>query len=154
MDKSKVTPDGTTLKVGETGTSVYESSKKETVVSMKAVKIEKGSKEDLANFKIDDAALKQATPYYVTMEYAYVNGEVIKSPYLNVKLKAADASGASLSSVLLMGKFEKCDSKKLTQFGAGATQTECRVFMAPPGSEVKQVMWVGDYKGKGLIWKA
>ncbi len=150
-----ITPPGTVLKVGDTARIVYaESTDKNITVGVKAVSIVKGSQADLSGFNIDDAAMKQATPWYVTMQYTNLSGPALKYPYLNVKLKAQDATGASVNTVSLIGKFTPCqDGDKAASWDVGTVQVECKVFMAPPGSDVVAAAWVGDFKSKPVLWK-
>ncbi len=151
-----ITPPGTVLSVGDTARIVWEESTNNKItVGVKAVSIVKGSQADLSGFKIDDAAMKQATPWYVTMQYTNLSGPAVKYPYLNLKLKAQDATGASVNTVSLIGKFTPCqDGDKAASWDVGTVQVECKVFMAPPGSDVVAAAWVGDFKSKAVLWKS
>lgn len=149
-----LTAPGTELKFGQVATSVYESLGQVNNVEVTIVSVTKGQQADLAKFEIKDAALKQATPFYVVSQYKIIGGDPIKTPILDSRLAAADQNGSRVSSVTLFGSLPQCEGDRSRELKVGDTFKDCRVFMAPPGSDVVSVTWSGAYSAKPFVWKA
>ncbi len=150
-----LTAPGTQLKLGEPATLVYELSDVKTTLIVKPTTITKGDPKDLAGVNISNEELKGGTPWYATVEYTNLSGPADESPYYNVKLRAVDAAGQAVSSIIVIGK-DKCDEIEPldNKSEVGKPHLECKIFVAKAGQEVAALTWRGDYSSaQPVTWK-
>ena len=139
----KLTPTGTTLKVGRTATVEYETkslAKTTTRLAITAKSVRKGSIADLKDFNLD-AQTKVSEPFYITMTFKNVGTKPMEPGGIFGLINAHNTSGDELNRLSLLGDFAPCEGTPPKILKVGAAYTECDVYVAPAGQDVGKVVF-------------
>ncbi|MFE9500360.1 hypothetical protein [Streptomyces collinus] len=134
-------PDGENLKIGEGVKVNYETkplSKKETKLSIAVMSIKKGSIRDMEKFDLP-AQVKESEPFYVTVKFRNKGPFTTEPGGIFGLFKAYNENDDELSPLNLIGEFKKCDGDTPKSLAVGAEYTDCRVYTAPKGQNLKYV---------------
>jgi hypothetical protein len=152
-DGVELTPQGSELAVGDTGTVAYELSQgKVGALKITVTSLEKASFDLFVGWELTKDIRKTA-PYFVRAKVTNV-GEVDlgKRP---VPLYAVDGENRLIESSLFTGSFKPCDDASFPKrFKAGDTLKACMVYLAPgkgdltaasfrPSQEFDPIVWTG-----------
>ncbi|HEV7651722.1 MAG TPA: hypothetical protein VGP26_26510 [Actinophytocola sp.] len=139
----KLTPTGTTLKVGQTATVEYETknlAKATTRLAITAKSVRKGAIADLKGFNLD-AQTKVSEPFYVTMTFKNVGPRPMEPGGIFGLVNAHNTDGDELNRLSLLGEFTPCEGTPPKTLKVGAAYTECDVYVAPAGQDVGKVVF-------------
>ena len=139
----KLTPTGTTLKVGQPATVEYETkslAKQTTHLMITAKAVRKGAIADLKDFNLD-AQTKVSEPFYVTMTFKNVGPRPMEPSGIFGLINAHNNDGDELNRLSLIGEFTKCEGSPPKTLKVGASFTECDVYVAPAGQDVGKVVF-------------
>ena len=156
-DDAGTTPTGTTLKVGQPATVLYETkdqSKESTKLEVTATAVKKGAISDLKDFNLD-AQTKVSEPYYVSMSFRNTGPNPMEPGGIFGLIRAHNTAGDELSRLSLIGEFKKCDGDTPKSLAVGQTYTDCGVYIAPTGQTLGDVVF-GFYlesKRTEITWK-
>lgn len=154
----KLTPTGTTLKVGQTATVEYETkslAKDTTRLAITAKSVRKGAIADLKDFNLD-AQTKVSEPFYVTMTFRNVGKRPMEPGGIFGLVNANNTDGDELNRLSLIGEFKPCEGTPPKILKVGASYTECDVYVAPAGQDVGKVVF-GHFVGTEeteITWKS
>lgn len=152
-DGVELTPQGSELAVGDTGTVAFELSQdKVGALEITVTSLEKASFDLFVGWELTKDIRKTA-PYFVRAKVTNV-GEVDlgKRP---VPLYAVDGENRLIESSLFTGSFKPCDDASFPKrFKAGDTLKACMVYLAPgkgdltaasfrPSQEFDPIVWTG-----------
>lgn len=152
----RLTPTGTTLKIGQAGiVNDRESGPGGRIVKSRVevtpTKLEKGSSDDFDNVELEPSQ-KSSTPYYVEVCVTNVGSGDLSKTDPSGGLTGVDERDESQTSVTFIGDFNRCKSsvdppaslKKGESFGT------CLVFLIPKGGgSLAKLEWSGGE----VIWK-
>ncbi len=155
VTSTRLTPDGTTLKIGEPGIVRYAGAgpKGGMVKSRIAVipkKLESGSIDDLEDAL--EPSEQDSTPYYVEVEVKNVgSGDLSGIDPTVGNLTGVDERDESLTSVTFIGDFDPCNEADAPQsLGKGESFDTCLVFLVPKGGgSLVKVQWSAGQ----VLWK-
>lgn len=153
----KLTPTGTTLKVGQTATVEYETkslAKETTRLAITAKSVRTGRIADLKDFNLD-AQTKVSEPFYVTMTFKNVGPRPMEPGGIFGLVNAHNTDGDELNRLSLIGEFKPCEGTPPKTLKVGASYTECDVYVAPAGQDVGKVVF-GHFVGTEeteITWK-
>ncbi|HEV2779880.1 MAG TPA: hypothetical protein VGX25_10825 [Actinophytocola sp.] len=156
-DDAGTTPTGTTLKVGQPATVLYETkdgAKETTRLEVTATSVEKGAISDLKNFDLD-AQTKLSEPFYVHMTFRNTGPNPMEPGGIFGLVEAHNTDGDELNRLSLIGEFDKCDGEVVETLAVGQSYTDCGVYLAPSGQALGDVTF-GFYLGSDrteIIWK-
>ena len=139
----ELTPTGTTLRVGQTAVVEFETkslSKVTTKLAITVKSVQKGSIDDMKGFDLD-AQTKVSQPFYVTASFKNVGGKPMEPGGIFGLINAHNSNGDELSSLSLLGDFEKCEGLPPKTLGVGKSYTQCDVYIAPSGQDVAKVVF-------------
>lgn len=148
-----LTPDGTTLKVGEQAEVEYSLSERKGVIGVTLTKIRKGTPADLKPLKLG-AQADGLTPFYADFEVENLSGTDFKFSSLGLTQGALqDDSSAQRLSVI--GDFEPCPNGNAGEAfdKEGATYKTCSPFLAPGDNTVTSVRYLPIGADEGYTWK-
>ena len=153
----KITPLGTTLKMGETATIAYEDSSnhKKSTIELTPKKIEKGSLDDFKNIDLD-ADQKTATPYYAQFTVKNVGKGDLSGAEPAGFIDGVDDRGQDQSEIIFFGKFDRCNHETPKKFKPGDSYDTCLAYLIPKGGTLKGMHWIAyDEKTQksDYVWK-
>jgi len=145
---SRLTPAGTTLKVGQPAVVAYQSMspKAKSRLEVTTTKIEKGSIDDLKDAGLEPSQ-KSSTPYYVKLTVKNLGSAKgpgdLSGTLPTTNLTGVDERDESQTSVTFIGTFERCDEADTPKsFGKGKSFETCLVFLIPEGGgSLAKVKW-------------
>lgn len=147
-EPGKPTPTGTKLGVGTTAIVLYatDSSEKETVPLEVAVQsITPGKIDELSGFELD-AQSKQGDPSYVTVSFRNTGTVAMDPGGIFGLINGFNAEDDKVNRLSLIGSFKKCDGIPPDTLAPGESFTNCEVYIAPKGQQVRKVVF-GFYVG-------
>lgn len=153
----KLTPTGTTLKVGQTATVLYETkdlAKATTHLAITAKSVKKGSIDDMKGFDLD-AQTKVSQPFYVTVTFKNVGPKPMEPGGIFGLINAHNNAGDELNTLSLLGDFPPCEGTTPKSLAVGASYTQCDIYVAPAGQNVGKVVF-GHFVGSEeteITWK-
>jgi hypothetical protein len=139
----ELTPTGTKLRVGQTAVVEYETkslSKVTTKLAITVKSVQKGSIDDLKGFNLD-AQTKVSQPFYVTVSFKNVGGKPMEPGGIFGLINAHNTTGDELNQLTLLGDFPKCQGTPPKTLGPGKAFTQCDLYVAPAGQDVKEVVF-------------
>lgn len=153
-DGVELTPQGSELAVGETGTVAYELSQgKVGALEITVTSLEKASFDLFVGWELTKDIRKTA-PYFVRAKVTNVGeNDLGKRP---VPLYAVDGENRLIESSLFTGSFKPCDDASFPKrFKTGDTLKACMVYLAPgkgdltaasfrPSQEFDPIVWTGE----------
>jgi hypothetical protein len=154
---TKVTPIGSTLKLGEPAVIAYDdaSNHKKSTIVITPSPIERGTIEDFKNVQLN-AQQKSSTPFYVKVSVRNVGkGDLSGGAPANY-IDGVDDRGQAQTSVIFFGDFERCPSVDPKHLRPGESYNTCLTYLIPKGGSLVGMRWVVfDQKtGKSdLNWK-
>ncbi len=157
-DDAGTTQTGATLSLGQTATVRYKTkdlSEETTKLAVTAVSVRRGSISDQSNFNLD-AQTKVSQPFYITVTFRNAGPSVMEPSGIFGLIKALNPAGDELNRLSLIGEFKPCDGNVPKTLAAGASYTDCEVYVAPAGQSVGKVVF-GFYLGSTrteITWKA
>ncbi len=150
----RLTPTGTTLKIGQPGILKYESSspKAKSTIELTPKTLEKGSIDDFDEVDLEPS-LKDSTPYYVEVCVTNVgSGDLSKTdPTTSGDLTAVDERDESQISVGFIGDFDRCKSADApASLKQGESFGTCLAYLIPKGGgSLAKMRWSsGDVSWK------
>jgi hypothetical protein len=154
----KLTPTGTTLRMGQTATVEYETkslAKTTTHLAITAKSVRKGAIGDLKDFNLD-AQTKVSEPFYVTMTFKNVGPRPMEPGGIFGLINAHNTDGDELNRLSLIGDFKPCEGTPPKTLKVGASYTECDVYVAPAGQDAGKVVFGHfiDTTETEITWKA
>jgi hypothetical protein len=141
----RLTPVGTTLKVGKPAVLAYKDATKtslKSVVEITPRSIVPGSMKDFANVQLDDKE-KTATPFYVKVHAKNVGkGDLSKTDPADY-LSGVDDRGQRQNAVIFLGTFDACDNVSPPKsLKPGQSYDTCQVYLIPKGGSLDGLVWV------------
>ena len=154
---TKVTPVGSTLKLGQPAVIAYDdaSNHKKGTIEITPAPIQKGSISDFQNIELT-ADQKTSTPFYVKVGVKNVGTTDLSGSSPGSFIDGVDDRNQEQSEVIFFGDFPRCDSTEPKQFKAGGSYSVCLTYLIPKGGSLVGMRWsVFDEKtGKSdLNWK-
>jgi hypothetical protein len=154
---SKITPLGTTLKVGEPAVIAYTDSTnhKKSTIELTPKSIEKGSLDDFKNIQLD-ADQKKSTPYYAHISVKNVGSGDLSGASPATYINGIDDRGQDQNEVIFFGSFDRCDDSAPKSLKPGSSYDACLAYLLPGGGALTGFHWIQfDQKsGKSdLNWK-
>lgn len=154
---AKVTPLGSTLKVGEPAVIDYkDASTNDTgLIELTPEKIEQGTLDDFKNIKLDEDQ-KSSTPYYATIKVKNIGDSSLDEASPATYINGVDDRGQDQNEVIFFGDFERCDQEAPKKFGPGDEYTACLVYLIPKGGSLTGFHWIqfDEKSGKSdLNWE-
>ncbi|HXD58917.1 MAG TPA: FHA domain-containing protein [Thermoleophilaceae bacterium] len=139
----KLTPVGSTLKLGSTAVIAYEdaSTHVKSVVAITPSPIEKGSISDFKNVQLT-AEQKTATPYYVKVKAKNVGRGDLSGGSPATYIDGIDDRGQRQRSVIFFGDFPRCPSKTPKKLPPDASYSTCLTYLVPGGGSIVGMRWV------------
>lgn len=153
----KITPLGTTLKIGETAVIDYTdaSTRGKSIIEFTPRKIEKGTLDDFKNIDLDEEQ-KTATPYYAEIEVKNVGDGDLSGASPATYVNGVDDRGQDQNEVIFFGDFERCDQETPKKLKPGDSYKACLVYLIPKGGSLVGFHWIqfDEKSGKSdLHWK-
>ena len=153
----KLTPIGSTLKLGETAVIAYEdaSTHVKSVVAITPSAIQRGSISDFKNVQLT-AAQKTSTPYYVKVKAKNVGRGDLSGGSPATYIDGIDDRGQRQRAVIFFGDFSRCQSKTPKHLPPGASYTTCLTYLIPGGGSIVGMRWVAFDRKTGksdLNWR-
>jgi hypothetical protein len=150
-DTVSLTPQGTTLALGDTATVEYApDDRRSTVLELTVKKVRKGSKQDFVLFDLD-ARARAAAYYYVTVTVANAGDGVVGRDA--VPVWGVDPKDVLLPPVSFGSPFKPCPSKPLpAKFGPGDSKTLCVVYQVADGGDLKALSYRPDETFNPIVW--
>jgi hypothetical protein len=153
-DGVELTPQGSELAVGDTGTVAFELSQgKVGALEITVTSLEKASFDLFVGWELTKDIRKTA-PYFVRAKVTNVGeNDLGKRP---VPLYAVDGENRLIESSLFTGSFKPCDDASFPKgFKTGDTLKACMVYLAPgngdltaasfrPSQEFDPIVWTGE----------
>lgn len=154
---TKVTPVGSTLKLGQPAVIAYDdaSNHKKGTIEITPAPIQKGSISDFQNIQLT-ADQKTSTPFYVKVGVKNVGTTDLSGSSPGSYIDGVDDRNQEQTEVIFFGDFPRCDSTEPKQFKAGGSYSVCLTYLIPKGGSLVGMRWtVFDEKtGKSdLNWK-
>ena len=139
----KVTPLGTTLKIGETATIDYTdaSTQAKSIIEFTPEKIEKGSLDDFKNIDLDEDQ-KSATPYYAEISVKNVGDGDLSGGDPATYVNGVDDRGQDQNEIIFIGDFERCDHETPKKLKPGDSYEACLVYLIPEGGSLVGFHWI------------
>ena len=147
-----LTPYGTSLQFGEAATVAYEPNKKRSsVLELTVRKVSRASISELGAYVLDEATRK-STPYYVDVTVKNVgDGDLGR---IDVPLYLVDSKDTLIHSSSFTNTFKPCPSQPLpAKFAANASISTCLLFLAPAGSEYRQISYRPVQEVEPILWE-
>lgn len=147
-EPGKPTPTGTKLGVGSPATVLYATDSTDTATTSLEVvvkSIEPGAIEDLSNFDLD-AQAKQGAPFYATVSFRNTGTVAMDPGGIFGLINGYNAEDDKVSRLSLIGSFKKCDGIPPDTLAPGESFTNCEVYIAPKGQQVRKIEF-GFYVG-------
>ncbi|OEU95764.1 hypothetical protein [Streptomyces oceani] len=144
---------GRTLKLGESTTVDYKRAGNRTgTLRLTARSVQKGSQQDLGEAELETEQ-RSMQPYYVTVRYENVGDTTISAYDTPTGLR--DSRGEEADPVVTVaGEVSECPKVEEYELVAGATHTNCKVFLLPKGESPSVVKYTGDFDKEPVYWKA
>ncbi len=154
---AKITPLGTTLKVGEPAVIAYEdaSNHKKSTIRLTPEKIEKGAIDDFKNIELEGKQ-KDSTPYYTTIKVDNIGKKDLSGASPATYINAVDDRGQDQSEIIFFGTFERCNSDTPKSIKPGESYTTCLAYLMPGGGAIVGFHWIqfDEKSGKSdLNWE-
>ena len=139
----KLTPVGSTLKLGDTAVIAYEdaSTHVKSVVAITPSRMKRGSISDFKNVQLT-AAQKTSTPYYVKVKAKNVGKGDLSGGSPATYIDGIDDRGQRQRSVIFFGDFSSCQSNTPKHLPPGASYTTCLTYLIPGGGSIVGMRWV------------
>jgi hypothetical protein len=139
----KLTPIGSTLKLGDTAVIAYEdaSTHARSIVAITPSPIERGSISDFKNVQLT-AEQKTATPYYVKVKAKNVGSGDLSGGSPATYIDGIDDRGQRQRSVIFFGDFSRCPSNTPKRLRPGASYSTCLTYLVPGGGSIVGMRWV------------
>ena len=145
---------GKTLKLGET-TLVSHGSSAENKSTMEITTrtVKQGKLTELEDVRLDGKE-RQMTPYYVTVNYRYVDGVAPHMSSLGITPKLRDGRGEEADRVFTSkDEVKNCVNNRPDKLAKGEDFTSCRVFLVAEGERPTMVAYQNDYRQDPVFWK-
>jgi FHA domain len=154
---AKLTPVGSTLKLGDTAVIAYEdaSNHKKSVVAITPSPIERGSISDFKNVQLT-AQQKSSTPFYVKVKAKNVGKGDLSGGSPATYIDGIDDRGQRQRAVIFFGNFSRCASSIPKHLKPGQSYTACLTYLIPGGGSIVGMRWVVFDKKTGksdLNWR-
>lgn len=145
---------GKTLKLGET-TVVSHGTGSESRSAMKITTqtVKQGKLSELEDVRLDGKE-RQMTPYYVTVNYHYVEGAAPRMSSLGITPKLRDGRGEETDRIFTSkDEVKNCVNNRPEKLAKGEDFTSCRVFLVAKGEQPAMVAYQSDYRQDPVFWK-
>jgi hypothetical protein len=154
---TKLTPIGSTLKLGDTAVIAYEdaSTHRRSVVAITPGKVERGSISDFKNVQLT-AQQKTSTPFYVKVRAKNVGKGDLSGGSPATYIDGIDDRGQRQRAVIFFGNFSRCASSIPKHLRPGQSYTACLTYLIPGGGSIVGMRWVVFDKKTGksdLNWR-
>lgn len=152
----ELTPQGSTLPVGDTATVAYEP-RQDSVAALEitVTSLEKASFKQFVGWELTKQ-IKSTSPYFVRAEVTNVGDTDLGSrkATMPVPLYAVDGENRLVESSLFTGKFEPCENAAFPKrFRNGDTLEACMVYLAPDKGELAAVSFRPDQDFNPIVWE-
>lgn len=151
-----LTPQGTTLPVGDTATVAYEPRQDSVgALEITVTSLEKASFKQFVGWELTKQ-IKSTAPYFVRAEVTNVGDTDLGSrkATMPVPLYAVDGENRLVESSLFTGKFEPCEHAAFPKrFRNGDTLEACMVYLAPDKGELAGVSFRPDQDFNPIVWE-
>ena len=139
----KVTPIGSTLKLGQTAVIAYDdaSTHKKSTIQITPKPIERGSISDFKNVQLNEQQ-KTSTPFYVKVAVKNVGSGDLTGGSPATYLDGVDDRGQNQNSVIFFGEFSRCPSVRPKHLKPGEAYNTCLTFLIPKGGSIVGMRWV------------
>lgn len=155
----ELTPPGTDLAAGETGTVAHQAGQQPVaVLDLTVLALEKASWKQFTGWRVDDDT-RAMQPYFVTVGVENLGSSDLAGR--EVPLYALDAAGRLVQATTFATPFERCPSTGLPEsFTTGAATAVCLVYLVPekgdlegvsyrPAQEFEPITWSGEVTRAG-----
>jgi hypothetical protein len=147
-----LTPAGSTVKVGDAASVVYEVDDAASAITLRIMAVRKGTMKDFRFFSLD-AASRSSTPYYV--DVAVRNEGPAGLGGVTLPVLAHTASNTVYPPNELVGTFKPCPSSALPKsFLEGATAQLCMIFLLPKGETLRTVDLQTGSEADAIHWRS
>lgn len=148
----KLTPDGTSLRVGDNARVSWQPDQKKTgVISVKVTKLEKVPLRAFKDWRLSGSVLK-STPYYVHATVRNLGSSNLSG--VPVPLYLLDRSNILLESSTFRARYDACPSKPFpSRFTKGTKTSVCLVYFAPHHGKLDAVSFRPTQDVQGITWR-
>lgn len=148
----KLTPDGSSLKVGETArVSWHPDQKKTGVIAVRVTRLEKVPLKAFKDWRLTGSVLK-STPYYVHATVKNLGATDLSG--VPVPLYVLDHHNTLLESSTFRARYTPCPSKPFpAKFTRGHTTSVCLVYFAPDHGTLDAVSFRPNQDVDGITWR-
>jgi hypothetical protein len=146
-----LTAAGSTVKVGDAASVVYEVDDATSAITLRVKAIRKGTMKDFRFFSLD-AASRASTPYYV--DVAIRNEGPAGLGGVSLPVLAHTVSNTVYPPNELVGTFKPCPTSALPKsFLKGATARLCMIFLLPKGETLKTIDLQTGSETDAIHWR-
>ena len=137
---------GTKAEVAYTAPASGDNAAVDTRIAVTVLDVREGTQSELVEggFTIDDD-IKDATPYYVDVQYENVG---VSDALTNLSVGMEDTKGNSISSTIVLNfggePFSHCTAVDTKPLPAGQSYEECSLFLVPKGKKIDRVRFVSQ----------
>ncbi|MCK1797560.1 hypothetical protein MTQ01_16305 [Streptomyces sp. XM4193] len=144
---------GKTLKLGETTLVTHDSGTSKTTMEVTTRTVVKGDVADLEDVRLDGKE-REMVPYYVTVNYRYVDGDAPRVPSLGVTPKLRDGRGEEADRIFTTDDdVAQCVNNRPQQLAKGEDFTSCRVFLVGKSEKAANVAYQSNFREQPVVWK-
>lgn len=113
----------------------------------------KGEVAELEDVRLDGKE-REMVPYYVTVNYRYVDGEAPRVPSLGVTPKLRDGRGEEADRIFTTDDdVAQCVNSRPQQLAKGEDFTSCRVFLVGKSEKAANVAYQSNFREDPVVWK-
>ncbi|MFZ2016188.1 MAG: hypothetical protein WAV00_20400 [Nocardioides sp.] len=148
----KLTPDGSSLKVGDTAHVSWQPDQKKTgVIAVRVTRLQKVPLSAFKDWRLTGSVLK-STPYYVHATVKNLGTSNLSG--MPVPLYVLDGGNTLLESSTFRARYAACPSRPFpAKFTRGRTTSVCLVYFAPDHGKLDAVSFRPTQDVDGITWR-
>jgi hypothetical protein len=148
----KLTPDGSSLKVGDTAHVSWQPDQKKTgVIAVRVTRLQKVPLSAFKDWRLTGSVLK-STPYYVHATVKNLGTSNLSG--MPVPLYVLDGGNTLLESSTFRAQYAACPSRPFpSKFTNGRTTSVCLVYFAPDHGKLTAVSFRPTQDVNGITWR-
>lgn len=145
---------GKTLKLGDTTLVAHGAgSENKSTMEITTQTVKQGKLSELEDVRLD-AKEREMTPYYVTVNYRYVDGSAPQMSSLGITPRLRDGRGEDADRVFTSeDDVKNCVNNRPDKLAKGEDFTACRVFLVAKGEQPAMVAYQSNYREDPVFWK-